>query len=121
MLARYTREILDFLIMNSELKAKVIKPNCREKNLKFSCSKCSCAEYDRRDYKILFEAKKLAYFRLWVDGGKEFLCHLCFCNRILKWMETQGLPKINIDLRDGRKKIVMEVNHTENPDDLHLF
>ena len=107
--------------MNSDLKAKVIKPTSREKDLKFSCTKCSCAGYSRRDYKILFDAKKLAYFRLFIDGGKEFLCHLCFCRRILKWMENNALPKINIDLRDGRKKVIMEVSHTENPDDMDIF
>ena len=103
------------------IKSKVIKPTCREKNLEFSCEKCSCAGYSRRDYKILFEAKKLAYFRIWIDGAKEFLCHVCWCKRILKWMEKNGLPKIIVDLRDGRKKIKMEVKHTENPDDIDLF
>lgn len=62
------------------LKAFVIKPS--EKRGKISCSSCELS-YKNKDYKILFDNKKIIYFLLDdnKNNKKEINCHECLSNR----------------------------------------
>ena len=63
-----------------KLKAKVLNPKrARRKN--FECSCCDIARYSAKDYKILFEARKIIYFHFPASSRKTY-CHECMYKEI---------------------------------------
>ena len=84
--------------------AKTIRPTTyKGKHLK--CDECGL-RYSKRDYNILFKAKRLAYF----EFMDQILCHDCFyrvCDFIMAHEKTDTMK---IKVQDGRKKRILRID-----------
>jgi len=97
------------------LRAEVLRPFTR-KTKKFNCELCSLS-YSRKQYKILYDSKKLAYFFLYTlphQDDPSLLCHDCFTRILMGICADAGLPQIKVLCKDGRKKFILDVEF--NPD-----
>jgi len=85
------------------LKAKTIRPTtCKGKEI--CCEGCEIS-YSKRDYNILFKAKKISYF----DFLDNTVCHDCFYKTCRRIAVKEGLPKIKVELTDWRKKMTLNI------------
>jgi len=84
-----------------ELRAKVLNPK-RTRRKKFECSRCDIAKYSAKDYKILFEARKIIYFHFPAPSRKVY-CHECLFKEALSRMKPhEKFLKIFVeDLKEG--------------------
>ena len=83
------------------MEAKAIRP---EKNKKRVNCECCNLSYTAREYSILFENKKLAYFRLKTPKKRktEVLCHGCLFNKVSAHCGKKEYIKLKII--DGETK-----------------
>jgi hypothetical protein len=88
--------------------AKTIRPTTyKGKHLK--CGECALL-YSKRDYNILFKAKKLIYF----EFMDQILCHDCFY-RVCDFIMTHEKIKImKIKIQDGKKKRILTLKNDKN-------
>lgn len=83
-----------------KLKAKVLNP-ARTRRKKFECCSCSVAKYNSRDYKILFEAKKIIYF-LFPATSRKVYCHECLFREVSNRMRpNEDCIKLLVQDIDG--------------------
>lgn len=88
------------------LKAETIDPYKRKS--KISCSECFLS-YSARDYKILYENEKLAFFKFKLpsDKRKKIYCNNCLYESIETFMgEKPGKMKLYLVGIDGNEVIV---------------
>jgi len=85
------------------LKAKTIRPTrCKGKDIR--CDGCEIT-YSKRDYSILFKARKISYF----DFLKNTVCHDCFYKTCRRIAVKDGLAEIKVELTDWRKKMILNI------------
>ena len=71
------------------LRAEIVDPTKRK--AKIRCSVCSLY-YTARDYKILYENEKLAFFKIKLpEQRKKIHCHDCLYKSIVKSMVTREI------------------------------
>lgn len=76
------------------LKAEIVDPLKRK--AKIACSVCDLS-YSARDYKILYENEKLAFFKIkFLKQRKKIHCHDCLYKRVVLSMGT--LPFIELEM-----------------------
>ena len=77
-----------------DLKAKIIDPNNRKTRV--TCSECGLS-YSARNYKILYENEKLAFFKMKLPNQKtKIFCHDCLHKVIHKHMGLLKNVKLEI-------------------------
>ena len=87
------------------LQAEVIDPSKRKSKL--CCSRCSLS-YSPRDYKILYENEKLAFFKLNLPPeSKKLYCHDCVYKSISEFMgEKPGKLKLLMKSLEGQEVVI---------------
>ena len=86
------------------IEAKTIRPTTyKGKHLK--CDSCGI-RYSKRDYSILFKAKKIIYFELM----GQILCHDCFYQALDIIMQQENLDTLKVNLTDGRSKKILRLD-----------
>ena len=77
------------------LEAKIIDPNKRKSRVR--CSACELS-YSARNYKILYENEKLAFFKMKLPNQRmKIYCHDCLYKAIHGQMAF--LNKINLEMK----------------------
>ena len=93
-----------------KLKAKVLNPS-RTRRKEFKCSACLYASYSARDYKILYEAKKIVFFSF-PPTSKKVYCNECLIEAVavragsLDLMEDE---KVDLLVLDGDNSYIIKV------------
>jgi len=80
-----------------KLKAKVLNPK-RTRRKKFDCCSCSYCSYSARDYKILYEARKVMFFQFPASSRKVY-CHECFYQEVARRIPISE-DEIKIEILD---------------------
>jgi hypothetical protein len=76
------------------LKAEIVDPNKRK--AKIACFECNLS-YVARDYKILYENEKLAFFKIKLpERRKKIYCHDCLYKSIVNTMGP--LSKVQVEM-----------------------
>ena len=83
------------------LKAKTIDPDKRKS--KITCFACGLS-YSARDYRLLYEGKKLAYFKHKpIDFKRQrVFCHNCFYKKTVESMGTLSQMEVDMETLEGR-------------------
>lgn len=105
-LKRNTEKTLMSLKPKPKLKAKVLNPK-RTRRKKFSCSVCSIAKYSAKDYKILFEAKKIIYFNF-PSTSNNVYCHECLFKEVSRRMKPDQ-TYIKLLVEDIKESYILSI------------
>ena len=93
-----------------ELKAKVLNPE-RTRRKKFECSRCEIAKYSAKDYKILYDAKKIIYFHFPATSRK-VLCHDCLFREVSSRMKpNENYLKILVE--DLNERYILSIERED--------
>jgi len=115
-----------------DIRALLIKHNTRNTKVNrnpFICESCNLS-YDKEQYKILYENKKLVYFLLYPkwsnQDSKFFLCHDCLSKSAMRICQEYEIPILTVKIKDGRKWFDLDFFYDEEegpitPEDLDLF
>ena len=89
-----------------QLKAKVLNPS-RTRRKEFKCSACRYASYNARDYKILYEAKKIVFF-LFPHASKNVYCNDCVLEAVALKAEPNE-SELSLLVLDGKESYTIKV------------
>jgi hypothetical protein len=85
------------------LKAEIVNPMTRK--AKIDCSVCHLF-YSARDYKILYENEKLAFFKIkFPKKRKKTYCHDCLYKSVAKLIGP--LPSVDLEMTTMESTIVV--------------
>ena len=73
---------------------------------KIKCIECSL-EYSRKDYYVLYENQKLAYFNF-PPRTKNIFCHECFYNEMFALAEERE-KEIKILVKDRKNEYIINI------------
>ena len=98
------------------LYAEVLRPYTKKIPDKILCCKTCGIAYNRKDYKILYDNKKIAYFHFFMNEKKKpmRLCHNCFTKVLMRICRDTGVPNVIVKCRDVRTDFRLNVEY--NPD-----
>lgn len=96
------------------LHATVLKPASSKKKIIY-CEGCGI-DYSKRDYKILFDNKKLVYFKLKEVGATLTLCHDCLYRIGSNIAKLKRLKEISIKITDGKKTFYFNIGERTDND-----
>ena len=91
------------------LKTTVINHK-RTTRKRIKCIKCSL-EYSKKDYGVLYENQKLAYFTF-PPRSRNIFCHECFYNEMFSISEERE-REIKILVQDGKNRYTINIGHVE--------
>ena len=79
------------------------------------CETCNIS-YNRKDYKILYDNRKIAYFHFFMKKEEEpkKLCHHCFTKVLMRICKDSGLPEIKVQCVDIRTPFVLNIVYNPN-------
>ena len=89
-----------------QLKAKVLNP-ARTRRKEFKCGACRYASYNARDYKILYDAKKVVFFTF-PHTSKKVYCNDC----VLEAVALKAAPnenELSLLVIDGKESYIIKV------------
>jgi hypothetical protein len=89
-----------------QLKAKVLNP-ARTRREEFKCSSCRYASYNARDYKILFEAKKVVFFQF-PPTSKKVFCDDCLIDSVAQKAKPDE-DELSLLVLDGEESYIVKV------------
>lgn len=93
------------------LKAEIVNPTTRK--AKIACSVCDLF-YSARDYKILYENQKVAFFKIkFPEKRKKTHCHDCLYKSVAKCMGA--LPYIDLEMTTMESTIVVTFYKEKDP------
>ena len=85
------------------LKAEIVNPTTRKS--KVACSVCNLF-YSARDYKILYENEKLAFFKIkFPNRRKKIHCHNCLYKSVIDSMGP--LPYVELEMITMESEMVV--------------
>lgn len=88
---------------------KVLRPLAFKKKI-IRCDGCGL-DYPKREYKILFDNRKLVYFLLEKKPGTAFtFCHDCIFKIGSGIAKLKKLPEISIKVTDGKKSFYFRIS-----------
>ena len=88
------------------IKAEII--NSQKRKSKISCSKCSLS-YSARDYHILYENEKLAFFKAkFPPERKKNYCHDCLYKVASELLRIRGGKKMQVLMttKEGKEVVI---------------
>ena len=92
-------------------KAEIVNPMTRK--AKIACSVCNLF-YSARDYKILYENEKLAFFKIkFPKKRKKIHCHDCLYKSVVKLMGP--LPYVDLEMTTMESTIVVTFYKQKGP------
>lgn len=96
------------------LYATVLKPASSKKKI-ICCDVCGI-DYSKRDYKILFDNRKLVYFSLKEVGATLTVCHDCLFRIGSNIAKFKKLKEISIKIKDGKKNLYFNIGERTDND-----
>ena len=87
-------------------KTKILNPK-RIRRKEISCSVCQWAKYSRRDYKILYESKRLAFFEFPMKS-KNIYCHDCLVKMLASQIK-EGETSVKVKVIDIAEEYIISV------------
>lgn len=88
------------------IKAKIINPETRK--TKVACSRCDLS-YSARNYKILYENEKLAFFKMGLPEKQvKIYCHSCIYKEVSSYMKFLKKIRLEMELIDHSVSLIFE-------------
>lgn len=88
------------------IKAKIINPKTRK--TKVICCRCDLS-YSARNYKILYENEKLAFFKMGLpEKPVKIYCHGCIYKEISSYMKFLKKIRLEMELIDHSVSLIFE-------------
>jgi len=96
--------------------AEVLRPYTKKVEDKILVCKTCNISYSRKDYKILYDNKKIAYFNFYMNKKRKplLLCHHCFTKVLMRICKDNEMPEISVLCRDVRTDFIMKVPFNPN-------
>lgn len=92
----------------------VLRPSTSKK--KFICCNSCDMEYSKREYKTLFDSKKLVYFKLNESTPSLTFCHDCLFKIAAGIAKKKNVEEISIKVSDGEKTFYFKISQDRKDD-----
>jgi len=101
----YLNAVLEIILIDSELRKRAIK-----------CSACDLS-YSAKDYKLLFDSKKLLYFKFKAPKTKSYknFCHCCMVDHLHKNFPFED--ELPVKLITSKYEYVCKLYYSDDSDD----